>query len=247
LSDGRPIVKLRPLLVKPDASIDGIYPQFFTEGSITVELTGSYFGTKSDSKYIVMEDQFKKMKTMTIGSWSDNNIVAKAEKVPPGKYLIFINSYNGHRTDPIEIHVNERVESHLPFARSFQLDGLQMDVFDEMTSDDEPNDEEIDDEIPPNPFDDSYDDIPPNPFANGLDKTEIARQEIDPASGGMSRTLNKFCKAIDCISTIAQYVSTRRDQNDELGQLFDQFQAVFQRDVDKALAKRLKKLLDEQL
>ena len=190
------------------------------------------------------------MKPMTIASWDDDSIVAKADKVQPGAYSIFINSYNGHRSDPIEIHVDERVPAHSPFARSFQLDGLQMDVFDEMTSDDEPDDEEIDDEIPPNPFVDSYDDIPPNPFANVLDKTEITRTEphrTDSSSGGMSRTLNKFCKAIDCISTIAHYVSTRRDQNDELGQLFDQFQAVFQRDVDKALAKRLKKLLDEQL
>ena len=40
----------------------------------------------------------------------------------------------------------------------------------------------------------------------------------------MSKSLNRFCKAIDCINTISKYIDTRRGKNEELGQLFDLFQ-----------------------
>ena len=49
----------------------------------------------------------------------------------------------------------------------------------------------------------------------------ISKNEDD---NEMSKSLNRFCKAIDCINTISKYIETRRGKNEELGQLFDLFQ-----------------------
>ena len=81
------------------------------------------------------------------------------------------------------------------------------------------------------------------------EETELQPEEEEQSeeSKSIASNLNKFCKAIDCIATIAHYVKARRKHNDELGQLFDMFETSFNKDVDFALTKRLKKLLKDQM
>ena len=55
------------------------------------------------------------------------------------------------------------------------------------------------------------------------EETSLAVKETD-GGNEMSKTLNRFCKAIDCINTISKYIETRRGKNEELAALFDIFQ-----------------------
>ena len=105
-------------------------------------------------------------------------------------------------------------------ARSMNVDmsEFQMDFLDE-------SEEEED-------FSDifSHFDNPESSSANSKINSEINFEEKSVAiskkedENEMSKSLNRFCKAIDCINTISKYIETRRGKNEELGQLFDLFQ-----------------------